>query len=112
MLQLAGAAGGMEKEMIIAATVERQKKGNALDVVPVEMRKKDMGIQRLALKLLDKLFAEHAKAGATIKDIDVAIDANFHAGGITAVAEIFRLRRRRGAANAPEADLQRGFHLG
>src|SRR5439155_24157131 len=86
------------------------EKWDALDVVPVKMRKKNMRAQRLAVEFLCQLFAQDAKSGAAIKDVDVAVDANLHAGSVAAIAQIFRLRRGRGSANAPKADLQRSFH--
>ena len=85
MLQLASAAGGVEKEMIIAAVVERQKKWDALDVVPMKMRQKDVRAQGLAVELFSKLLAQNAKTRAAIKDVDVAVDANFHTGSVAAV---------------------------
>src|SRR5256885_15096151 len=92
----------MKEEIIVLARVERSKKRNALNVVPVEMRKEDVGVDRLALGFLDELLAQVAKAGAAIEHVNLVVDPDLDAGGVPAVAEILRLRRGRRSAHTPE----------
>ena len=73
-------------------------------MVPMKMRNEDVSLDRLVLKFPAQLLAQLAKARAAIKDVDRVSEANFDAGGVAAVAEIARLRRRRGATHAPESN--------
>jgi len=44
LLQAAGAAGGVEDERVVAVVIERREKWDALDVVPVEVGKKNVRV--------------------------------------------------------------------
>src|SRR5207248_10138380 len=96
----------MKKEIIVLAGIERCKEWDSLNVVPVKMRKKDVGVDRLTLGFLDELLAQVAKAGAAVEDVNLAVDPDFDARGVSAIAEILRLRcgRRSAHAQEPHAD--------
>src|SRR5438309_7678596 len=92
----------MKEEIIVLAGIERCKEWDSLNVVPVKMRKKDVGVDRLALGFLDELLALVAKAGAAVEDVNLAVDSDFNAGGVSAVAEILCLRCGRRSAHILE----------
>src|SRR5437016_12052438 len=81
-LQAARAIRGVEKKMAFAVGVKGREKWNALDVVPVEMREKDVRGNGSSVGFLHELLAEIAKAGSAIKHVDVVIQANLDARGI------------------------------
>ena len=70
----------MEVKPALSVIVERAEERDALDVVPVEMRKEDVSKHRLLAKLGREAFAEIAESGAAIEDVDVPVDAHFDAG--------------------------------
>ena len=76
----------MEKTFTVG--VERGEKRYPLDMVPMEMRKKDMGADGIAVGFLHQLFAQVAETGATVEDIDTAVEAYLDAGGVTPIAQI------------------------
>ena len=45
--------------------------------------------ERMPIGFLRQLFAQVAKPGATVKHVDMSIDAYFDAGGIASIAQVF-----------------------
>src|SRR5215472_14439920 len=103
-LQPTRSAGRVKDERALVIVVERSKKRNALDVVPVEVGEKNVRRKRLSAGFLLQVLAEDAEAGAAIKNVDLSVDTDFDAGGVASIAQIFRLGRRCGAANPPESN--------
>src|SRR5262249_36471486 len=103
-LEPARPAGGMKDERTALALIQRREEGNALNVVPMKVREENVRVERLAVGFLLQLLAQIAKPGATVKDVDVPIDAHFHAGSIAAITQVFRLRSGCRTAHAPESD--------
>jgi hypothetical protein len=89
LLQTAGAAGGVKDKRIFAVAIKRREKWDALDVVPVKVRKKYVGVDGMPILFLRKLFAQIAKSGAAVKNVNVPIHADLNARGITAVSQVF-----------------------
>ena len=73
-------------------------------MVPVKVGDENVGANWFAFGFALKLLPEGAKSGAAIEDVEVLARANFDAGGVAAVAQVFGLRSRRGSAYAPELD--------
>jgi len=97
-LQAARLVGRVEDEGVIAVAIKRREKRDALNVVPVKVREKNVRGDRvfsasvlrvLRALFLDKLFAQIAKAGAAIKDINVPVDAHLNTGGIAPITQVF-----------------------
>ena len=88
-LQSAATAGGMEEKIVVRVGIKRKEEWNALNVVPMKVRQKNVSVDGSILMLGVKLLAQITKAGAAIENIDLAVDAHFNAGGITPVAQIF-----------------------
>ena len=94
LLQATGAAGRVKNERALAIVIQRREKRDALDVVPVKVREKNVRVDGMAVLsissvLLGKLFAQVAESSAAIKNVDVPIYADFNTGGIAAVTQIF-----------------------
>ena len=79
----------MKDERIVAVVIQRRKKRDALDVVPVKVRKKNVRVDWVAVPFLGKLLAQVAESGAAIENINVPVDADFNTGGIAAVTQVF-----------------------
>src|SRR5262249_55352899 len=109
--QPATPAGGVKDERTALALIERREKGNALDVVPMEVGEEDVGVERLAIGFLLQLLTQIAETGATVEDVDVPVDTYFHAGSIAPITQVFRLRSGCRTAHAPESD-QHTFTFG
>src|SRR6266404_6152993 len=92
----------MEEEVIIRAGVKRSEEGDALNVVPMKMGKKNVRVNGTVLVLLDQLLAQIAEAGAAVENIDLPVDADLNAGGIASVSQIFELGSGMGPPDAPE----------
>src|SRR5262249_27373026 len=87
-LQPARSAGRVKDERALVVVVQRSKKGNALDVVPVEVGKKNMRRQRRSAGLLLQVLAQDAEPGAAIQNVNVSVDTDFDTGGIASIAQI------------------------
>src|SRR5271166_3336891 len=94
----------MKLKAVVPMVVERSKKRQPLNVVPVEVRNEDMSGNRLAVELAAEGLSQNAETGAAVEDVDLVSQAYFDAGGIPSIAHVFRLRRRGGPAYAPELD--------
>ena len=82
----------------IAANVNRAKKRQPLQVIPVVMRKEDVGVALTLAEIARHQFiAERAKTGAGVHDEQITVGgAHFHAGRVAAGN---RAQRRRQALN-------------
>ena len=89
LLQPARAAGRVKDERALAVVIQRREKRDALDVVPVKMRKKNVRVDGMAVSFLRELLAQVAESGAAIENINVPIDADFNTGGIAPVTQVF-----------------------
>ena len=89
LLQTARAAGRVKDERAIAIVIQRRKKRDALDVVPVKVRKKNVRVDRVAIPFLGKLLAQVAESGAAIENVNVPVDADFNTRGIAPVTQVF-----------------------
>ena len=89
LLQTARAAGRVKDERALAVVIQRRKKRDALDVVPVKVRKKNVRVDGVAIPFLGEMLAQVAESGAAIKNVDVPIYADFNTGGISAVTQVF-----------------------
>ena len=84
--------------------VSRDKKGKAVDVVPVGMGEKQVGFANI---MSEKFFAQATDSGAGIQD-DVAVIRNhLQATGIAAVFYIFRRWTGNASPNPPKLDRER-----
>ena len=79
----------MKDERALAVVIERLKEREALDVVPVKVRKKNVRVDWVAVPFLGKLLAQVAESGAAIENINVPVDADFNTGGIAPVTQVF-----------------------
>src|ERR1700746_3457298 len=104
LLQTARTAGAMKGELILGRIVQRPEKGDALNMIPVKVRNEDVGGKGAVSELTLELIAEDAKPGSAVKDVDAVVEADLNTGGVTSVAHVFGLWRRRGSPYAPELD--------
>lgn len=95
LLKSAGPSGRMEDEAVGRVFVEWPEEGDALDVVPVEMRHENVSGYRLVLEFGIQLATECADSRAAIENVDGVSGANLDAGGVASITKIFRLRSRR-----------------
>lgn len=103
-LQAASATGRVEEEIVIRVLIQRLKKWDALNVIPVEMREKHVGIDGIGVALCHEALAQISETGSAIKHVDVVIDANLHAGGVSTVLHVLQLRRWSRSTHTPESD--------
>src|SRR5437867_2478091 len=92
----------MEEEVIIRTGVKRSKERNTLNVVPMEMGKKNVRVNGTVLMFLHELLAQVPEAGAAVEDIDLPVDADLNAGGVPSISQIFELGSGSGPPDAPE----------
>src|SRR5438270_617760 len=88
--------------MVFRLIVKRSEERDSLDVVPMEMRDKDMRGNRAGVELAAKLLAEQAESGATVEHVQLVAHPHLDAGGIAPITQVFGLRSRSRAANSPE----------
>jgi hypothetical protein len=84
----------VKDERAVAVVIQWLEKRDALDVVPVKVGKENMGVDWVAVLAISsvlqgELLAQIAESGATIKNVDVPVDADFNTGGIAAVTQVF-----------------------
>jgi hypothetical protein len=89
-----------------ALFVKRRKKRQALNMIPMCVRKEQRQAERTPSGFSEERLAEFAQSGAGVKDEAVISGPNFDAGGVTAVTRGFPSRRGNGAANAPKRDVR------
>src|SRR5215471_7981331 len=94
----------MKMKIAFLVAVQRGKKRDALDVVPMEVRKENVRADGAAVGLLHQLLSQIAKTGAAVENEDASVQAHFDAGGIASIAQIFGLGRGRRTAYTPESD--------
>ena len=92
-----------DAEMVLRL-IDRQKKRQTLDVVPMRMCQQQGQIERLAVELGGQVLPEQAQASAGVQDHDLSGSPDFNTRGIAAVADGFWPRRRNRAAHTPEGD--------
>src|SRR3954447_1263051 len=92
----------MEEEVIVRAGVERSEKRNALDVVPMKMRKENVRMDGPVLVFLDQLLSQVSEPGAAVEDVNLPVDTDLNAGGIASVSQILQLGSGSGSSDAPE----------
>src|SRR6185436_18361135 len=84
-----------------------REEGNALDVVPVCVREKDVARNWLAIISLEEPTAELANPRSSVEDDQPAfVGAKFDAGGISAVPNRAGPGARDGAASPPKSERQ------
>lgn len=91
-LQATSAAGGVEEKIVVGVLIKRLKEWNALDVIPVKVGEKDVGIDGGGTALGHEAFAEITESGSAIKDVNVVVDPDLHAGRVAAVLHVLQLR--------------------
>src|ERR1019366_6658927 len=98
--------GGARKERdVVLGPVERSEKRDALNVVPVEMRQEDIGLDRLPFRFLQQSLTERADAAARVEnDAFIIGGSDLDAGCVAAELQVFNLRRGRRPANTPESE--------
>src|SRR5581483_7062858 len=92
----------MERKAIFGIVVKRAKEWNALNVIPVKVRDKDVRADGSSQELAGQCFPQAAKAGAAVENVQTAIDPHFHARGVAAVAHVFALGGGGGSSHSPE----------
>jgi hypothetical protein len=95
----------VKEEIVVRVFIQGLKKGDALNVIPMEMGEKYMGVDGIGAVLEHEALAQIAEAGAAIEDIDASVDSHLDAGGISTVPHVLQLRRGGGTTNSPESDL-------
>src|SRR5207237_4072870 len=99
---LLGAADAQRRLRIVRRTEE----GNALDVIPMEVREQEVDGERPRAAAVHERRAELAESRAGVEDEKRSgAVANLDTGGVAAVSHGERARRRDGATRAPETDL-------
>src|SRR5439155_5379364 len=98
------AFGGVKEKTIFRPVIKRAKEWNALDVIPVKMRNKDVSCNRAAVEFVSELLTEATKSCAAVENKNLLAGAHLHARGIPSVAKIFRLGSRHRTAHAPKSD--------
>src|SRR6185437_3217010 len=97
----------MERKAAIRFVIEGPKERNALNMVPMEVRNKNVRVHGVAVRLPLQLLPERAKAGAAIKDVSPLTRPYFDARGISSIAEVLLLRSWSRASDAPELNQHR-----
>src|SRR5271170_7273559 len=81
------------------------KKRNSLDVIPMIVGQKNVGLKTAMAELPQELLAQRTKTRAAIKNDDFAFcAADLHAGRVAAVTKVLRRRSGCGTAYSPELD--------
>src|SRR5258708_7132759 len=103
-LQAADAPGRVKNKRILRVFVQRSKKRNSLNMVPVEVRDENVRRDRFPVRLTLQLLPEAAEARSAIKNIEVIAEAHLDARGVPSIAQVPGLRSRRRPAHSPELD--------
>src|SRR5579872_5694781 len=102
-LQATAAARRVKEEIIVRIGIQRSEERDALNMIPVEMGKKDVRMHRLFAVFLQQLFAQIPESGAAVEDIDLPVDTDFDAGGVAPISQVFSLGGRGRSTYAPES---------
>src|SRR5581483_3849612 len=94
----------MKNELVRGVLIQRSEERDALDMVPVKMRNKNVGSKRLAVGPVMQSMAQSAKPRAAVENVGVGPHTHFHAGSVPAIAQVFRLRSWSRSAHSPELD--------
>ena len=106
-LQAAVLAGRVEHEPVCGVVIKRPKKWDALDVIPMEVRNKNVRSDGAIFEFAMQLLSQRAKTSTAIEDENAVPNSHFNAGSITAITQVFRLRSWYGPSNSPELDAHR-----
>ena len=79
------------KKTVFGLVIQRAKKWNALNVVPMEVGDENVSTNVAAVEFGAQLLSQGTEAGATVEDVQVVADAYLDAGGITSIAQVFRV---------------------
>ena len=101
-----------ENAKMVLFLIDREKKWEALDMVPMCVREEQGDFQWGIVEFGEELAAERAQAGAAVENDDMVIGADFDAGGVAAVADGGRAGCGDGAADTPEFEVRRRFASG
>src|SRR5580704_963621 len=101
-LQAASSARRMKMKTVLGVVIERTKKRNPLNVVPMKVGEENVGRNRTAVELMAQRLSQHPKSGAATEDVEIVPEAHFYARGVASVTHIFRLGSGRRPANSPE----------
>src|ERR1041385_984905 len=104
LFQLPIAARTVQEKAAFRLFIQRAKERKALDVVPMEVRDKNMRDDGPVYEFFAQVVSKIAEAGAAVKDVNLLADTYFDAGGIASIAHVFRLRSWSGPADAPKFD--------
>lgn len=98
-----------ENAQMILFFIDRKKKWEALDMVPMGVSEKQGDFHWGIVEFGEELAAERAQTGAAVENDDLVIGADFDAGSVAAVADGSWARSGDGAADAPEFEGRRSF---
>ena len=95
----------MERDRIVSA-IKRREKRQPLDVVPVKVSQKNVGVDRRVRDFLYQALAQPAYSASGVKNETLARRrTDLDARRVPAEFEVLSLWRGRGSANTPEADV-------
>ncbi len=92
----------MEDEAVAGTVVKRTEKRYSLNMVPVKMRDENVGVDGMTFELALQLVSQRSESSPAIEYKNVFANANFHAGRISPVTLILRLRSGYRSANSPK----------
>src|SRR6185436_14588274 len=88
---------------VITALEDRTEERDALDVIPVCMRKEDVALDGRAVRAVQQRATQLPHPRPRIQDDQPAlVRAHFHAWRVAAIAHGLRARARDGSASSPE----------
>src|SRR5882672_9014100 len=91
-----------ENTYVILRLINRQEKGQPLNVVPVGVSEQQSQLEGLTLEFRHQLTSEQAQTGTGVEDDDLAIGAHFDTGSVAAIVDGARTGSWNGASHAPE----------
>src|ERR1700740_2943000 len=94
----------MEGKLVLHIFVERVKKRNSLNVVPVKVRNEDVGRDWLAVGFALQLLPQGAEAGPAVKDVKAVAEADFDARSVPSVPQVLGLRSGCRSPHSPKLD--------
>jgi len=89
--------------------INRRKKWQPLNMIPVRVREQQGKIERAPFEFHKQRPTELAQSRAGIQDNNLAAATDFHASGVATITHRARPRRGNRAANTPEFDVRGGF---
>ncbi len=92
-----------EHPQMRVGTIQRREVGQALDVIPVGVRKQQVQVEGTVLVFLHQPASQRPHARAGIQDDDLPCGTHLHARGVAAVSNRARTGGRNGSAHSPES---------